>query len=44
MRIAGRFVSQRWHFVRRQSSRQLLRLQQELITTAQGDTLMATII
>jgi hypothetical protein len=39
MRLAGRFVLLRWHFVRRQSSHRSLRLQQGL-TTAQGGTLM----
>jgi hypothetical protein len=38
MRLAGRFVLLRWHFVRRQSSHQPLRLQQGH-TTAQGGML-----
>jgi hypothetical protein len=39
MRPASRFVLLRWQFVRRQSSHRLLRLQQDLTTTAQGGTL-----
>jgi hypothetical protein len=40
MRLAGRFVLLRWHFVRRQSSHRPLRLQQGLITAQGGTTLM----
>jgi hypothetical protein len=43
MRIAGRFVLQRWRFVRRQSSHRPLRLQQDL-TTAQGGMLMPVML
>jgi hypothetical protein len=43
MRLAGRFVLLRWHFVRRQSSHRPLRLQQGL-TTAQGGTLMRVML
>jgi hypothetical protein len=39
MRLAGRFVLLRWHFVRRQSSHQPLRLQQGLIPAQGGTTL-----
>src|SRR5450755_2157860 len=43
MRLAGRFVLLRWHFVLRQSSHRPLRLQQGL-TTAQGGTLMRAML
>jgi len=40
MRLVGRFVLLRWHFVRRQSSHRPLRPQQGLTTAQGGTTLM----